>query len=357
MQLKLEKLERIAKETMNEKSINDKLRLTLIEMFGLTISNKNIQEMVNDANWRLSIELLNSKSPKFSVDKSLLKSLSESKNASYRKFAMYLLPENKLNECVLNESDLEVLTVIAKRSELSVAKKIVESTSDELISIIVENRMLFEEDKKEEKKEYKKLGDSVKQKNIPELSDQWYATVAKQLLSDYGKDIESGWEVKVVKNYVLSNKSVGYLVDQEKLAKALKDLIEEKEDKILEQDALKESIQKLLCLDSDVLIESNHNVVKYEECLTEEKIYADVDKFNSLNESRTTKDYIESFQNLFEVKLNSSKLPIKCNIDISQYKNEKYLDKYCQAVSKKSNVKLDWVASADGISVNFYKTK
>jgi hypothetical protein len=89
------------------------------------------------------------------------------------------------------------------------------------------------------------LGDAVKQRDDIELSDQWYESLARKFIQDYGTNLEGQWEELLVKRYCSSVKATsGVEVDTEKLLKCVKDLLEEREELHLKRNELKESASR-----------------------------------------------------------------------------------------------------------------
>jgi len=104
-----------------------------------------------------------------------------------------------------------------------------------------------------------RLGDAVKQADVPGLSEQWYKTQALNFMQDYGRNIEGQWEEISVRRYVSSVKATSLVeVDEAKLLKAIVEAIKEKEDMHLERDALKETLSYLKGKqEQELLVESS----------------------------------------------------------------------------------------------------
>ena len=87
-----------------------------------------------------------------------------------------------------------------------------------------------------------RMGDVARTAPGEELSDDWYHTKALRLVHDYGQNLEGCWEEIAVKQFARHNKATnGVEIDEDKLMKAIKELIEEKEDKAMEN-PLKETL-------------------------------------------------------------------------------------------------------------------
>jgi hypothetical protein len=79
-------------------------------------------------------------------------------------------------------------------------------------------------------------GAVVKQDEGAELSDAYYETLAEQLMQDYGRRLEFGWEPDAVRRIARSMKaSSGVVIDEDRLLEALDDLRTGREDAVLER--------------------------------------------------------------------------------------------------------------------------
>jgi hypothetical protein len=79
------------------------------------------------------------------------------------------------------------------------------------------------------------LGDAVETFEGPDLPDSWYDRYARKLVKEYGTNLEGHWEEVLAHNIQKANASFGYEIDGDKLLKCIYDVIEEREDKVLDE--------------------------------------------------------------------------------------------------------------------------
>ena len=79
--------------------------------------------------------------------------------------------------------------------------------------------------------EKKKRQPAVKQQQVPELSDEYYASLADRFYQDYGRTtIEDSWEEKAVQRFCSSVKATSCIdIDRNKLKKALEKRLEQRD--------------------------------------------------------------------------------------------------------------------------------
>ena len=171
--------------------------------------------------------------------------------------AANLAPASQLGRLAADPHSM-VRTVVAQRAEMTTVREMMKRfPRDENLRSIYRQRkaqLLGEAglpDPKVSDEEFdingkERLGDAVKQSEGPELSDAWYESQAHKLYLTYDKNIESSWEEKAVANLVRHSKATsGVEIDGEKLLKALKDYMEEIDERTLERNALKELASSL----------------------------------------------------------------------------------------------------------------
>lgn len=263
--MRLHELQKIVKETVGENKTLDALRAEATRVLGPAVIVEGCFEQVLESiNDRIEVLDRTGRGSSLAFKPSVVVKLLNNHNVEARKLAGRLLPEKFILRLV-NDREPSVRHVVAKRLPLKIVEQMVRRNryDDQLLDIY--NNRLVEEglpNAKPAPKEFdmygKKLGDVVKQHTGPELSDQWYADRAFKLHQDYNHNIEGNWEEKAVHRYCASCKATnGLEIDEERLLQAVKDLIEDREDRAMERNALKETLDWLRASDdSDVISES-----------------------------------------------------------------------------------------------------
>lgn len=185
------------------------------------------------------------------IDKQVVDKFANSTHTELRKLAARLSENVAVVGALLRDKSSAVRAHAARRAPI----KLVESASntfsfdDELRSILAtRKRELLCEDVDTELEEVEKMGDAAKQQDLLELSDGWYEDKARELIADYGRVLDTGWERRAVKSFCDHSKATsGVLVDAEKLYDAVKEQLETAEDERLKElSPLKEMARSLL---------------------------------------------------------------------------------------------------------------
>lgn len=366
MRLKLDALERVVKKAMNEEKGLDALREELKRVLGPTaLTEARLEELAESANHMIDIMEQTGKINRLDFKPHIVTKYLDHGNVQVRKFAARVAPEKFLTR-MTNDRSTAVRAVVASRAKLATVREMMKNfPTDDQLKTIYKKRVVVESgvaQPKPVKEPFdihgdKRLGDSVKQSPGPELSEQWYKDKAFKLMQDFGGNIENSWEELAARAFARSTKATsGVEIDEVKLLKAIKDLIEEKEDRALERDALKETLDWLSSLEEkESLQESAMPVI--EEANDVESL---------LSEDVGAEQFVEKSNAIFQVK--HARLPVsvkKYNLDEGSSLNveipivgmmpegidaslcEKALDEYCKRWSEKQALrgeplKLDW---------------
>ena len=253
MKLKLSHLENIVNNVRNENKLSTLFCEEVKRSFGSCIRGYVPRAVAESANYMLDMNELTHVGKAPNVKTSLFVECLKHSDEHVRKLATRLVPEKFLDN-MLKDKSPAVRGAAAERVGMKSLKEALSMwPSDDQMRSTYLTRLLdeptLEDGDSEETLELhsdKRIGDPGKQQQFPELSDQWYETLAFKLLEDYDGNVEYSWERGACNNYCNATKATsGVEIDREKLYKKLMDLIEKREDLALEEDVFYEP-RKLL---------------------------------------------------------------------------------------------------------------
>lgn len=372
MRLKMKQLQNAVKKTVNENKATVVLRNEIARVFGPIIdTNQHIIDLARAVNERVSV--LNNTGRSYGLVKpSALLNLMRHNSSDVRKMVALLIPESFLHQMSQDKSHI-VRETVARRAPLKVVKEIVRSNPlDYGVIDTYRDRLLEAKEALSVSSDdaYIPTGDSIKMLDIPDLTDEWYRDRAIDMIDMYGKGPEFGWEEKAVSALCKHTKAIsGVEIDYDKLLNTVFDVIEERDDQIVN---LKEISARLRYEDE---IESL-NETAIMPALPEE-VY---DPVVELYESRDLSDktYIEKFNNLFNVKVShlpthlkrqrilerldtkmlvpqSARMPFNDSVNLE---HESALDRYVDAwntVNRRQNLMINWAHDTSvGSRVHFF---
>ena len=257
MRLKLGQLQKIVDNTIAEEKSTDDLREEISRVLGPSVvTNVKLDQLAEGANYRIGVLERTGRENHFKFnDKVMLKFLN-SKCTEARLLTARTLSENIVCKMV-NDSDMSVRHIVARRSPVSVIKEMIKrSPNDDELRVIYREKRLEEAGGIPTPKsspmasdvtlKAKRLGDTVKQQNVPEISKQWYETAAYNFIKDYGNNIEGQWQAPLVHRYCSSLRVTSKVnVDEKKLLAAIEKQLKQKDDDALKKYSLKETINYL----------------------------------------------------------------------------------------------------------------
>lgn len=371
MHFKLGQLQAVVKNVIAEEKTISSLRSDISTMLGPTvIVEGDIIDVIDNANdilreHELRGSLQSLQRPKTAV---LLK-LSEHKNPEFRKFAARLLPE-KLVIRLAKDRDPSVRIAVAARVPYAVLQEMVKNfSSDDGLRTLYLKRRLNEGGVSDPKKvdpfisvNKKKLGDAGKTDSYQDLSDQWYEDRARDFIKFYGNNLEGSWEETAAHRFCSSMRATnGVIVDELKLLKKIKDLIEDHDDFLMKKDVMKESREALLA-----------------SSLFEESFVEEVDQVRDLLVNKQSHDsYLIKASKVLNVEFQQMKLevttkavdrfnlvectslvvnvPTRCKLPHAEgfrSIDERALDLFCESWNSKQRMrgitaKVSWTYSAD----------
>lgn len=255
MRLNLEALQKVVKNAILEERLAEALRSEVTRALGtVVLVEGRLEQVAEQANARIDVLERTGRASAVKFKPAVMVKLLEHSNPEVRKLAVRTVPERFLAS-VLTDKHPTVRAAVAKRVPVSVVKEMLKrNPNDDALRVIYSEKRISEaglakpkvQDEEFDMYGEDRLGDSVKQHDGPELSDQWYETKAFKLLQDYGGNIEYNWEERACKNLVDHTKATsGVEIDGAKLLKKLKELIEDREERALERSPLKETLDWL----------------------------------------------------------------------------------------------------------------
>lgn len=217
MRLKLSDLQKVVKETLQEKNQAQEFCNEIKKAFGPSVVLKDdLQSLAEAANERLDvIEYMGRESVNFS--RKIAIAMSTHKSAEVRKLAARLLPENA-STILLFDPKSNVRLAAAKKARVEVLEEAVKKFPRD-----VALKDLFEEKKKEK---VSAIESSAHHKNEDMLSDEWYEGVARKLIQDYARTLDTTWLGSAVKQFCTSVRATTRLpVDPSKLMEKMSELL------------------------------------------------------------------------------------------------------------------------------------
>lgn len=255
MRLRLDRLQNVVKQvTLEERAMND-FKNEINRVLGASvITEGKIESVAAAANDRIDVLERIGRSGRLAFKPSVMVRWLSHSNPEVRKLATRVVPTKFLTRVVNDTSDV-VRAAAARRLPIgSVSEMLKRFPNDDQVRVIYKERRLAEGGLPQPTvdKEHLdlngdgRLGDSAKQDSGSELSELWYREKASKFMADYGGNIENSWEELAVRRYCSSVRATsGIEIDESRLLKAIKKLIEEREDRALERSALKETIEWL----------------------------------------------------------------------------------------------------------------
>ena len=240
MRLKLEQLQGVVKSAIREKKALDRLKLEAKRALGPIIDTSlGLRDFAECVNERLGV-LERTGRPFASFDPRVVAVFSHHNDPTVRKMAANLLPEDQLSKFTGDKNNA-VRAVVAKRVGLTTVREMMRAfPTDEELRLIYRKRVHARKNLLEGE-EFdihgdEPIGDSGKTWEGVELSEDWYRTKAQDLLNDYAKNdsLDNHWEERAIVNFCEHTRvTSGVEIDKKKLFDALKDLVKEREDHLL----------------------------------------------------------------------------------------------------------------------------
>ena len=252
MHLKLESLQQIVRQVTDEEHAAAALRTEVTRVLGPSvITEQHIIDVAREANERIDVLEHTGRSLNTNFKPSVLMKIAGHRAPEVRKLAARMLPV-RLAQRFCDDKNPSVRLAVAKRLPTTSVKEMVKRFPlDDSLRLVLKKKRLAEAGLPTPKKSEEqpnmygedRLGDSARTFD-QELSDQWYDTAAYKIIQDYGHDnFEGQWEELAVKVFCRNTKSTsGVEVDSDKLYKKVVEQLKDRDDRVLERDALKETL-------------------------------------------------------------------------------------------------------------------
>ena len=265
MHLKLDELQKLVTKTINEEKATSSLRKEIARVLGpAVITEGRLSEVVAAANDRLDVLEHTGRLGAIGFDPGITSRWATHIDPELRKFVARVCPEKHLPKFA-NDRSPEVRAAAAGRMQLNSIREMIKRfpNDDQLRSIFRKKKLMEAGLPKPEAQPMghdpidgkERMGDAARTQPGPELSETWYHTNALKLMHDYGRNIEYSWEETAVRRFCSSARATsGIDIDEARLLKVVKQLIKDKEDAVLERDALKETLGWLQKQDEQKLL-------------------------------------------------------------------------------------------------------
>lgn len=310
MQLKLEKLQKVASKAMSEEKRSEAFKAEVRSAIGPNVLvTHGLKLMAESANNQLDILERTGRAAN-GVRTALLLQFVNSDIAEVRKLVARLLPESFVRKLMFDPKGM-VRAAAAERLSLAHVQEMSKRfPSDDHLRSVVNKKALLEAGLPKPAPAEKELdvygefplSDAYDGVEHPGFTDEWYNTQAHKIINGptaYGNNLESNWEEKSVKRFCDSYKSQNIEIDNKKLLDSVykhmdvRDQAAIKNSKIGSSD-LDESVFKKLT--KQLRFESTYNPIVLE--FSEEK----TDLVDDLLERKlTSSDFISRFEELFVV--------------------------------------------------------
>jgi hypothetical protein len=303
MRLNLSALQKVVKQALDDERATEALRTEVSRVLGPAVLVEcNIVSLVEEANDRIDVLERTGRASRLDFKPSVMLRFLDHKDPNVRRLAARVVPEKFLSK-VVNDKNHSVRAAVARRLPLrAVSEMLKKFPNDDQVRVIYKNKKLAEagiptptiQDDPFDMYGEDRLGDAVKQDEGSALSDTWYKSRAEQFVADYGRNIENAWESAAVHRYVASVKATsGVEVDEQKLLKAVVDLLEDRDERTLKRSSIKETIDWLR--KNEELEESVMPSIEF-----------DVDQVRGLVEGNLTPaTFIDSANELFDIRESS----------------------------------------------------
>lgn len=256
--LSVGRLQTLVDDVKSDEKAVSLFREEVARVFGPTlVTEGDVGDVAADAEDRLNVLERTGRASRTSFNPVVAARLLSHKDENVRRFVAKVIPESHLRKLCRDASD-GVRSIVALRASRGLLDEMIAAfPNDEFLLDERERRMVLEAgipqpkiNKEPVKVNHEKLGDAGKQDPGPELSEQWYIDCARQMIFDYGRNIEDAWEEQAVHRYASSLKATSRVeIDEARLVKAIKKLVKEREDRVLEKNALKETVEWLRRID------------------------------------------------------------------------------------------------------------
>ena len=355
MRVSLSELQKIVNQAVDAERLTESFRNEVNRVLGpAVIAEGKAKQIAEAANERIDVLEQTGRASRLSFDPSVTVKLIEHADYGVRKFAARTVPEKFLYKMTVDKNHA-VRSAVARRIPLNAVSEMLKRfPKDDALHLIYKHRKINEAgiaqpktvDEPFDMYGEKRLGTAAKQDPGSELSETWYDSLAQKLVQDYGRTMDTGWQNAAVRRYCASSKATnGVVIDEIKLLDAVNELMEEKEDEVLKNFSLKETLTWL-----------NNQSQKESSVIPEVDLRADPVR-ELASRSLTPQQFIDEVNELFDVRFNITesaslnvKTPSSCRLPHGteiRPVDERVLDAYCKNWSTRRKLqgessRLDW---------------
>jgi len=353
MRLKLSDLQRVVNDTLQEKKHSDAFCNEVKNVFGPSVMvGDDICTLAEAANDKLDIIEYMGHLDMVHFPPDVAMGVINHESSEVRKFVARILPEGA-NSSLVFDSNENVRLAASKKTSLKELKKAVQKFSNDIaLKEVFESRLI-------ESKSALEAAAEHSQEEM--LSEIWYESVAKKLIQDYGKTLDTTWKTSAVKQYCSSVRATTRLpVDEIKLMDKMNSLLQDYEKLRAKELGLTESLEK-----------------KIQESFQDEDEVDVVDVL--LEQTLSPQQYIEKCDEVFNIKhavlppaimkykiregLSLAKIPVYCTLPHGSSPrriDEIALDSYVKHWNDKQKMmgepfKLRWDSHSESINKITFK--
>lgn len=297
MHLKLEELQKLVTKVVKEEKRYDSLKEEVSRVVGpVVVTTHDLKLMAETANNHLDVLVRSGKQITPARTSVLLKFI-DSGEPEVRRLIARLLPESFVRKMRFDANHAVRWAVAERLPAKIIAEMVKQFPSDDQLRTIYKSKKLYEAglpspklaDEEFDINGEKPLGDTAHYDDHPGMTDVWYDSLAREIVTKYGHTIETNWEEKAVDNYANGMKSQGVELDSEKLLDAIYDYLAKREENTLKEGTLRRIAASLR--DEDTLD------APFMPVIGEGK-----DVVNSLLRSQVSPaEYIQQFESTFSV--------------------------------------------------------
>jgi hypothetical protein len=239
MRLKLSDLQQVVKETLQEKKHSDAFCDEIKKVFGPSVIVGNtLGSLVEAANEHLDVLEYKGHLDTVHFSDKVALGMVNHESADVRKFVARILPESVASSLLLDRN-ASVRIAAAKKSSAKMIKEALRKFPND-----VALNDLFEEKKKDK---VSALEAAASSKDEDMLSEEWYDGVARKLIQDYGRTLDTTWKTSAVKQYCSSVRaSTRVNVDAVKLMQKMDSLLSTYDQARAKELGINESLQRLI---------------------------------------------------------------------------------------------------------------
>jgi len=304
MRVTLDDMKRVVKMTIKEERAVDAFKNEIKRVLGPSVVTEGkVDQVAESANDRITVLERTGRAGTLVFKPSVMVPFLTHSNPEVRRLAARTVPERFLSKVSDDPSHGVRLAAARRLPPNAVSEMLKRHPGDDELRVIYKKKRMNEEgvpkpkvvDEPFDMYGEERLGDAVKQdEGEDDLSEQWYKTQAFKLIQDYGRNIEDGWEEMTAHRYASSLRATsGVVVDEIKLLEAIKDMLEDRDDRVMDRSALKETIEWLKAQDTRERMQEAVMPI----------IDIDIDPVRALFESKVgSEQYLKEANDLFSIR-------------------------------------------------------